>query len=36
MATMQMSATRFLAVIVLAIVVLLTVAEFGPALLSGR
>jgi len=33
---MQMSATRFLAVIVLAIVVLLTVAEFGPALLSGR
>jgi hypothetical protein len=30
-----MSAARFLAVIVLAIVVLLTVAEFGPALLSG-
>jgi hypothetical protein len=33
---MRMSAARFLAVIVLAIVVLLTVAEFGPALLSGR
>jgi hypothetical protein len=32
---MRMSAARFLAVIVLAIVVLLTVAEFGPALLSG-
>jgi hypothetical protein len=31
-----MSAARFLAVIVLAIVVLLTAAEFGPALLSGR
>jgi hypothetical protein len=31
-----MSATRLLAVIVLAIVVLLIVAEFGPALLSGR
>ena len=33
---MRLSATRSLAVIVLAIVVLLTVAEFGPALLSGR
>jgi hypothetical protein len=32
---MRMSAARFLAVIVLAIAVLLTVAEFGPALLSG-
>jgi hypothetical protein len=31
-----MSATRLLAVIVLAIVVFLIVAEFGPALLSGR
>jgi hypothetical protein len=34
--TMRMSSTRILAVIVLAIVVLLTAAEFGPALLSGR
>jgi hypothetical protein len=31
-----MSATRLLAVIVLAIVVLLIIAEFGPALLGGR
>jgi hypothetical protein len=28
--------TRFLALVVLALVVLLTVAEFGPALLSGK
>jgi hypothetical protein len=36
MTTMRLSSTRFLAAIVLAIVVLLTVAEFGPALLGGR
>ena len=36
MTTMRMSSTRFLALIVLALVVLLTVAEFGPAVLSGR
>jgi hypothetical protein len=36
MMTMRMSSTRFLALIVLALVVLLTVAEFGPAVLSGR
>jgi hypothetical protein len=34
--TMRMSSTRYLALAVLVIVVLLTVAEFGPALLSGR
>ena len=33
---MRMSSTRFLALVVLAVVVLLTVAEFGPALLNGR
>jgi hypothetical protein len=33
--TMRMSSIRSLALIVLALVVLLTVAEFGPAVLSG-
>lgn len=33
--TMWMSSTRSLALIVLALVVLLTAAEFGPAVLSG-
>jgi hypothetical protein len=33
--TMRISSTRTIALIVLAVVVLLTVAEFGPAVLSG-
>jgi hypothetical protein len=33
--TMRMSSTRAIALIVLAVVVLLTVAEFGPAVLRG-
>jgi len=32
---MQMSSTRLLALVVLAIIVLLTFAEFGPAVISG-
>ena len=32
---MQMSSTKSLALIVLALVVLLTAAEFGPAVLGG-
>ena len=34
--TMRMSSARLLALVVLVLVVLLTVAEFGPALLSGN
>jgi hypothetical protein len=33
---MRMSSIKFLALAVLVIVVLLTLAEFGPAVLSGR
>jgi hypothetical protein len=33
---MPMSSARLLALVVLVLVVLLTVAEFGPALLSGN
>jgi hypothetical protein len=33
--TQLATSTRFFALLVLAIVVLLTVAEFGPAVLSG-
>jgi hypothetical protein len=33
---MRMSSTRYLALAVLVIVVLVTLAEFGPAVLSGR
>jgi hypothetical protein len=33
--TMRISSTRTIALIVLLVVVLLTVAEFGPAVLSG-
>jgi hypothetical protein len=33
---MRMPSTRFIALVVLALVVLLTIAEFGPALLSGK
>jgi hypothetical protein len=33
---MRMSSTRYLALAVLVIVVLITLAEFGPAVLSGR
>jgi hypothetical protein len=33
-ATMRI--TRFVALVVLALVVLLTIAEFGPAVLSGK
>ena len=32
---MQMSSIRFVAWVVLALVVLLTVAEFGPSVLAG-
>jgi hypothetical protein len=32
---MQMSSTRYVVLLVLALVVLLTIAEFGPAVLSG-
>jgi hypothetical protein len=32
---MRIPSTRTIALIVLAVVVLLTVAEFGPAVLSG-
>jgi hypothetical protein len=32
---MRIPSTRYIALIVLAVVVLLTVAEFGPAVLSG-
>jgi hypothetical protein len=31
-----MSSARLLALVVLALVVLLTIAQFGPALLSGN
>jgi hypothetical protein len=34
MMTMQMSSSRILALVVLAVIVLLTVAEFGPSLLD--
>jgi hypothetical protein len=33
---MRMSLGKILALVVVALVVLLTVAEFGPALLSGK
>jgi hypothetical protein len=33
---MRMSSTRYLALAVLVIVVLITLVEFGPAVLSGR
>ena len=33
---MWMPSTRFIALLVLALVVLLTIAEFGPAVLSGK
>jgi hypothetical protein len=33
--TMRISSTRTIALIVLAVVVLITVAEFGPAVLGG-
>jgi hypothetical protein len=36
MVTMRMPSTRFMALVVLALVVLLTIAEFGPAVLSGK
>jgi hypothetical protein len=36
MVTMRMPSTRFVALLVLALVVLLTIAEFGPAVLSGK
>jgi hypothetical protein len=36
MVTMRMPSTRFIALLVLALVVLLTIAEFGPAVLSGK
>jgi hypothetical protein len=36
MTIMRMSSIKFLALAVLVIVVLLTLAEFGPAVLSGR
>jgi hypothetical protein len=36
MTIMRMSSIKFLALVVLVIVVLLTLAEFGPAVLSGR
>jgi len=32
---MQMSSTRYVALLVIALVVLLIIAEFGPAVLSG-
>jgi hypothetical protein len=35
-ATMRMPSTRIIALVVLALVVLLTIAEFGPAVLSGK
>ncbi|SDT58458.1 hypothetical protein SAMN05444158_7256 [Bradyrhizobium canariense] len=34
--TMRMSSIKLLVLVVIALVVLLTVAEFGPAVLSGR
>jgi hypothetical protein len=34
--TMRISSARLLALVVLVLVVLLAVAEFGPALLSGN
>jgi hypothetical protein len=34
MMTMRMSLSRILALVVLAVIVLLTVAEFGPSLLD--
>jgi hypothetical protein len=33
---MRMPSTRFIALVVLALVVLLTIVEFGPAVLSGK
>ncbi len=36
MITMRMPSTRIIALLVLALVVLLTIVEFGPAVLSGR
>jgi hypothetical protein len=35
-ATMRVPSTRIIALVVLALVVLLTIAEFGPAVLSGK
>jgi hypothetical protein len=35
MAIMRISSTRIIALIVLALVLLLTAAEFGPAVLGG-
>jgi hypothetical protein len=32
---MRMTSTRYIALIVLALVVLITVVEFGPAVLGG-
>lgn len=34
--TMRMPSTRFIALVVLVVVVLLMIAEFGPAVLSGK
>jgi hypothetical protein len=36
MATMRMSSARIVALVVLVLVLLLTVAEFGPAVIGGR
>jgi hypothetical protein len=36
MMTMQMSLTRLLALVVLALVVVLVVVQFGPAVLGGK
>jgi hypothetical protein len=36
MMTMQMSLTRVVVLVVLAVIVLLTIAQFGPAVLSGH
>jgi hypothetical protein len=33
---MRMPLTRIIALVVLALVVLITIAEFGPAVLSGK
>jgi hypothetical protein len=34
--TMRMTSTKYIVLAVLVVVVLLIVAEFGPAVLSGR
>jgi hypothetical protein len=36
MMTMQMSLSRLLALVVLALVVVLVVVQFGPAVLGGK